>query len=122
MLAFARARALQAPLTFVGISGLVTWYGVYDLSYLTSSTVLRNFPERQPLSCRIGGHAAGCAVGAAVVAVRFPQAALVRAVSRGAFMQAPWTEAMAVLAGSAGVAGLVGAGTQRWCGHKAAKQ
>jgi len=117
--AFARARAMQAPLTFVGVSGCAAWYGVYDLAYLTTSTIIGHSTVGQSLGCRAGGHAAGCALGGAVVALRFPRAAISLAVSRGQFMQAPWSAALAVLGSSAGLGGLAGAVAQKSCGKRA---
>mmetsp|Transcript_8105 Transcript_8105/g.21357 ORF Transcript_8105/g.21357 Transcript_8105/m.21357 type:complete len:124 (+) Transcript_8105:52-423(+) len=113
--AFLRARAVQAPLTFVGVSACAAWYGVYDLAYLGSATVLRHSSADQPISCRLGGH--GCAFGlaAAIIGLRFPQAAISQALSRGQFMQAPWTDATLVLAGSAGLAGVTATVVQRAC-------
>lgn len=117
LFAFARARALQAPLTFLGISGLAAWYGVYDLAYLATATAVGRSADKS-LGCRMGGHAAGCALGATVLALRFPRAALSQAVSRGHLMAAPWSDAALVVASSAGVGGAAGAVAQRVIGRQ----
>lgn len=114
--AFARARALQAPVTFVGISGVAAWYGIYDISYLTTTTLIGHSAADQSFGCRAGGHATGCALGAAVIALRFPRAAFSQAFSRADFMAAPWSAACAVVATSAGLGGVAGAVAQRSCG------
>eukprot|EP00302_Diacronema_sp_CCMP2436_P004949 CAMPEP_0179908486 /NCGR_PEP_ID=MMETSP0982-20121206/44571_1 /TAXON_ID=483367 /ORGANISM="non described non described, Strain CCMP 2436" /LENGTH=63 /DNA_ID=CAMNT_0021809599 /DNA_START=34 /DNA_END=226 /DNA_ORIENTATION=- len=53
--AFLRARAVQAPLTFVGVSACAAWYGVYDLAYLGSATVLRHSSADQPSAAAWAG-------------------------------------------------------------------
>lgn len=112
---FLRARAMQAPLTFVGVSAAVTYYGVYDISYMLASTVAFHSPTKTPALCKYSGHAGGLAVGAAVLSLRFPRSAIVKAVSSGQIMSAPWMEATVTVGTSAAASGAVSAVAQRVC-------
>mmetsp|Transcript_23103 Transcript_23103/g.59356 ORF Transcript_23103/g.59356 Transcript_23103/m.59356 type:complete len:129 (-) Transcript_23103:131-517(-) len=111
---FVRARAMQAPITFVGVTAAVTYYGVYDISYRVGSLVVFN-PTKQSAMCKYGGHAAGLAIGAAALSFRFPRAAIAKAITAGQIMEAPWMEATATVGSSALVSGLTSAGVQRAC-------
>lgn len=117
-LAFLRARALQAPLTFFGLSALAASYGVYDLTYLTTATLVRLTTADKTVSCRAGGHAVGLSIAAAVAAARFPRKPILAALSSGQLMQAPWSDGIIVLGAAAGLAGAAAACAQKTCGRK----
>ena len=93
----------------------VTWYGLYDVAYLTTSTVIRHSPEKRSLQCRLGGHAVGCAVGAALLWSRFPYSTLMKEISTGHYMRVPLTDILMTLGGSSIASGTVSAGAQAAC-------
>jgi hypothetical protein len=117
-LSFLRARALQAPLTFCGLSALAAGYGVHDLSYLATATLVRCSTVDKTVSCRAGGHAVGLSLGVAILAARFPRKPIFAALTNGKLWQAPWSDGILIFWASSGIAGAVAACAQKACGDR----
>lgn len=112
---FARARALQAPVIFVSSSLFVAWYGVYDLSYITTCTVIRHQPRDQRKHCRYGGHLIGVGAALGFLSLRFPRRAFFEAVSKGSVSALPWSAAAASIGASGATGGFAASCVQRSC-------